>query len=89
MILSPSFLILEAGRHKDLEIDWQLLKEPELGVFGDDGLGLIPSLNERFLDALTLSFKRANRSRPEFSLLLCLLSVSPVVLVVFLLVLLS
>ena len=84
--LPPSFLILEAGRHCDLEIDRLLLKEPELDVFDGDRQGLLPPLNERFLDALTLSFNRASRSRPAFSLLLGLLPASLKVLAAFLLV---
>lgn len=85
--LPPSFLILEAGRHIDLEIDRLLLKELELDVFDADRQGLLPPLNGRFLDALTLSFNRASRSRPAFSLLLGLLTASPKVLAAFLLVL--
>jgi hypothetical protein len=83
--LSPSFLILEDGPRSDLEIDWLLLEEPVMAAFTDNGQGLLPPLDERFIDALTLSFKRASRSRPAFSLLLGLLSVAPQVLAAFLL----
>jgi hypothetical protein len=54
--------------------------------FSDNGQGVLPPLDERFLDALTLSFKRARISRPAFSLLLDLLSVAAEVLAAFLLV---
>jgi hypothetical protein len=76
--------MLEAGRHIDLEIDRLLLD-----VFVDDMLGLPSPPNERFLDALALSFNRASRSHPGFFFRLGKLSVSPKVLAVFLLVLRS
>lgn len=89
VLTASSFLILEACRHIDLEIDRLLLVEPELDVCCDDRQGLLPPLNECFLDELTLSFNRASRSRPAFSFLLGLLSVSSKVLVAFLQELLS
>ncbi|BAF15694.1 Os04g0603100 [Oryza sativa Japonica Group] len=63
---SSAFLIREAARCDGLETVRLLLEEVALNPFGDDGLFSL--FNDRFLDALTLSLRRAIKSRPGVSL---------------------